>query len=257
MIKVLAIGNSFSQDAETFIHDIAKASGIDILFGGLYIGGCSLERHWNNIEADAADYVYTKTGCEKRMITIREALLDEEWDFVTMQQCSGYSGLYDSYQPYLTKLSAYVKAFRPDAEQLIHETWAYELDAITHPHFHFYDNDQQKMYNALKDAYDKAAASIGNVRIIPCGDAMQIARSSATFDYIHGGQSLNRDGYHASWTKGRYLLGCVWVEVLSGVSMIGNTFVPVKEDMPELTPTKEELHLLQLAAHTAVEMRKA
>ena len=37
MIKVLAIGNSFSQDAETFIHDIAKASGIDILFGGLYI----------------------------------------------------------------------------------------------------------------------------------------------------------------------------------------------------------------------------
>lgn len=46
-IKILAIGNSFSQDATQFIHDIAKADGVDTKVVNLYIGGCSLQRHSN------------------------------------------------------------------------------------------------------------------------------------------------------------------------------------------------------------------
>ena len=252
MIKVLAIGNSFSDDARTFVHEIAAASGLDIVIGNLYIGGCPLERHWQNAHSDAKDYVYSKTGAENRMASIREALEEEKWDAVTMQQASHLSGKPDSYQPYLGLLSDYVRTYAPQAEQLIHQTWAYEIDS-THGAFPDYDRDQGKMYRLLRSAYEKAARDIGGARIIPCGDAFQIARANPVFDYAHGGQSLNRDGFHASLTKGRYLLGCVWVETLTGVSMVGNTFVPRVPARPVLTPDRDELLILQKAAHEAVQ----
>ena len=51
-IKILAIGNSFSQDATRYLHQFASAAGIDTKVVNLYIGGCPLERHWKNIEND-------------------------------------------------------------------------------------------------------------------------------------------------------------------------------------------------------------
>lgn len=255
MIRILAIGNSFSDDARTFVHEIAAASGIDIVIGNLYIGGCSLERHWANAEQDAPEYDYSKTGCENRPASIREALQEEKWDFVTLQQASHFSGKYETYQPYLNNLSAYVKRYAPQAEQLIHQTWAYETDS-NHSAFPDYRRDQNYMYECLKAAYDKAAADIGGARIIPCGDAFQIARKHPLFDYVNGGQSLNRDGFHASWDKGRCLLGYVWVETVTGQSMVGNSFVPRVAEHPELTCTAEELLALQQAAHQAVENRR-
>lgn len=44
-IKVLAIGNSFSQDAvEQYLHELGEAEGITMIIGNMFIGGCSLER---------------------------------------------------------------------------------------------------------------------------------------------------------------------------------------------------------------------
>lgn len=253
MIQVLAIGNSFSDDARTFVHQIAAAAGVELVIGNLYIGGCSLERHWNNAQSDEKAYDYSKTGCENRPASIREALEEEPWDFVTLQQASHFSGKIETYQPYLNGLSAYVRKYAPQTEQLIHETWAYEIDS-DHGAFPDYKCDQALMYRLLKDAYEQAARDIGGARIIPCGDAFQIARANPVFDYAHGGQSLNRDGFHASFTKGRYLLGCVWVETLAGVNVIGNAFVPTWPDVEP--PTDEERLILQKAAHEAVERRR-
>ena len=56
MICILAIGNSFSQDATHYLHQIAEADGVETKVVNLYIGGCSLERHWQNIVTGAADY---------------------------------------------------------------------------------------------------------------------------------------------------------------------------------------------------------
>ena len=39
MLKVLAIGNSFSQNAMTYLHQIARAAGVDLQCVNLYIGG--------------------------------------------------------------------------------------------------------------------------------------------------------------------------------------------------------------------------
>src|SRR5690554_4668636 len=61
IIKILAIGNSFSQDAiETYLHELAEAEGISVIIGNLYIGGASLELHWKNASNNTAAYDYRK-----------------------------------------------------------------------------------------------------------------------------------------------------------------------------------------------------
>ena len=60
-IKLLAIGNSFSDDAiEHYLYDIAYAAGDTIIIGNMYIGGCSLERHYNNSINNSPNYSYRK-----------------------------------------------------------------------------------------------------------------------------------------------------------------------------------------------------
>ncbi len=56
MISILAIGNSFSNDATYYLNDILEASGVENRVVNLYIGGCSLERHWQNIEGNKREY---------------------------------------------------------------------------------------------------------------------------------------------------------------------------------------------------------
>ncbi len=253
MIKILAIGNSFSEDALEHLHGIAKASGVDMLTGNLYIGGCSLETHWHNASTDAKAYDFYKTGEAAKTASIREALEEEKWDYVTMQQASHDSGRSNTYYPYINYLSDYVKLYAPQAEQIIHQTWAYELDSI-HPGFNHYQNNQAVMFSALKDAYRQAADKL-ELRLIPCGEAMQKARNTVCFDYGNGGKSLCRDGFHASYILGRYLLGAVWYEVFTGKSIFENYYVP-KSIYSDSAPTEKELAVLKQCAHEAVLLYK-
>ena len=90
MKKILAIGNSFSEDATKYLHQTAKAAGVDTKVVNLYIGGCPLERHWKNMETGEAAYQYQKNGVlTERHISIEEALQEEEWDFIITQQLDG------------------------------------------------------------------------------------------------------------------------------------------------------------------------
>lgn len=87
MIKLLSIGNSFSQDTQAYLHDMAAAGGISIKAGNLYIGGCSLKQHWENASGDHAAYSYEENGTETgRIVSIRQALQQDDWDIVTFQQ---------------------------------------------------------------------------------------------------------------------------------------------------------------------------
>ena len=86
-MKILAIGNSFSEDAMRYLHEIAVAGGKDVQTVNLYIGGCSMETHWNNIVNEAPLYMYQKNGqLSDRYVSIQEALDEQEWDIITCQQ---------------------------------------------------------------------------------------------------------------------------------------------------------------------------
>lgn len=224
-MNLLSIGNSFSMDAQEWLHPLAASAGVDIECYNLYIGGCSLEMHYQNLMQDAADYQLYINAELTGKCSITHALSLKEWDVITLQQASHFSGKYETYQPYLNELAAYVRKQCPQAKIYIQQTWAYEKDSL-HPSFPDYDCDQRKMYEALKDAYKKAAEDI-DAPLIPVGDVIQMLRdSSLAFDYERGGLSLNRDGFHLSLNYGRYAAALTWLETFFPGSCDKVSFVP-------------------------------
>ncbi len=225
-MKLLSIGNSFSQDAHKWLYDVCKSAGKEIYNANLYYGGCSLYGHWNFYVNDRAEYDYEIKGEAVRKISLREALLAEKWDIVTIQQVSTNSGQYETYQPFLCDLINVVKEFCPDVKLYVHKTWAYESDFEREDFESNYNSDQDIMYEQLCDANKKAAESIG-ADIIPAGDVIQYLRdNTAEFDYKNGGLSLNRDGFHLTLGYGRYAAALTWYVKLFGGSAQDVSYAP-------------------------------
>lgn len=232
MIKILGIGNSFSEDATYYLHKIAEVAGIDTKVVNLYIGGCPLERHWQNIESGEASYQYQLNGViTERYISIQEALAEEEWDYIVTQQASHDSGWAETYEPFLGLLKDYIKEQVPGAEFLMQETWAYELDS-THGCYMRYHRNQAEMYEKLTKCYSEAAKR-HDLRLIPCGDVIQALRQKKPFIVQEGGMSLCRDGFHMHHIYGRYTLAGIWARFLLGISMQENSYVPHSHFTPE------------------------
>ena len=210
-MKILCIGNSFSQDSTALLQLLTDK----ITVRNLYIGGCSLDMHVANIENDAAKYELQENGekMQNALVSIKEALISDKWDYITVQQVSGRSGVYDSFYPYLVELLDYVRKYS-DAEIVLHETWSYEIGS-GHPDFATYNSDREQMAQAIKETYEKVSAK-ENLRIIRVGEAVQNLRAKPSFDYKNGGLSLNRDGFHLSLSYGRLLAASVWCKFFTG-----------------------------------------
>lgn len=247
-LKLLAIGNSFSEDAiEQNLFELAAAAGHQMVIGNMYIGGCSLERHWGNAQSNKPDYDYRKIGIDGKMTrtanyTLDKALRDEQWDYVSLQQVSQLSGMYNSFQPYLDSLIAYVRARVPATTKLIwHVTWAYAQNS-THGGFANYDRNQDKMYRAIVEGAQRLKKENAQFSLfVPVGTAIQNARTSFVGDH------LNRDGFHLDLVLGRYTAACTWFECLFGTKVVGNRYAPKGLN-------KAQIAVAQWAAHLAVEL---
>ena len=225
--KVLAIGNSFSEDGVKFLAQVAGAVGMDVKVVTLYIGGCPLERHWSNIETGEAAYQYEHNGViTERRTSIEEVLKEEKWDYIVTQQASHDSGWIESYEPFMGLIVEYLRREAPNTKLMLQETWAYEPDS-THANFMRYNRDQKLMYQKLHANYH-AMAEKYDLKIIPSGTIIQKLREdeNSPFNREKGGISICRDGFHMGWVYGRYLLACVWARTLFGISLKENTFVP-------------------------------
>ena len=246
-LKLLAIGNSFSEDAiEQNLFELAGAAGHQMVIGNMYIGGCSLERHWGNAQSNKPDYDYRKIGIDGKMTrtanyTLDKALRDEQWDYVSLQQVSQLSGMYSSFQPDLDSLIDYVRARVPATTKLIwHVTWAYAQNS-THGGFSNYDRNQEKMYRAIVEGAQRLKKENAQFSLfVPVGTAIQNARTSFVGDH------LNRDGFHLDLVLGRYTAACTWFECLFGTKVVGNRYAPKGLD-------KAQKAVAQWSAHLAVE----
>lgn len=244
-LRVLAIGNSFSQDAvEQYLHELGEVSGKPMIIGNLYIGGAPLSLHWSNVQADKAAYSFRKISVDGQKntadkISIRTALQDEPWDYISLQQVSSLSGKFESYVEPLTGVYRYVDSIMKGNARLVwHQTWAYSPTS-THKGFANYNRDQQTMYRAIMDASSKAIKLMPFDRVIPSGTAIQNARSVL-------GDDLTRDGYHLDLHIGRFIAACTWFEALFGQQ------APVAKFRPEQVSV-EEAKVAQQAAHAAVQ----
>lgn len=215
-LRVLAVGNSFSVDAlEQEMHNVAASAGCDIIIGNLYIPGCSVDRHYENIVADSPAYSYRKIDLSGRADTIADctlskALADEPWDVITFQQASHFTGIDSTYVNLPGLIAKVREQAGPHPKFLWHMTWAYSPES-DHSGFKSYGNDQMTMYRAIVGAMRKALADNPELSgVIPVGTAIQNARATEL------GPDLTRDGYHLSLDAGRFIASCTWFGVLFG-----------------------------------------
>ena len=171
-MNILSIGNSFSCDAQRYLHRIAKADGVELNTFNLYIGGCPLAKHYRNMLSQQQEYVLEMNGNSTGFkVSLQEALLNRAWDVVTVQQASRNSVDYDSYQPYLDKLLEYVRMCVPKAKIIVHQTWAYAQESPRLAPVMGYSSYKQMLAD-LMSAYEKAAAAISADDMIPAGEVL-------------------------------------------------------------------------------------
>ncbi len=269
-LRILAIGNSFSDDGTAYLPDLLEAAGIhNVIVGRLYIGGCSLERHCNEYRNNTNAYTYYKST-DNKWVTVKErngsmldGLKDEPWDIITMQETSGYSGVYENHRIWLPQLVSIVRkeAANPKATIAWHRTWAYAANS-DHVKFPLYDKDQDRMYAAIGDCVSRLSEEFNIPVIIPSGVAIQIARDTKV---NNAGKvpleskvyDLTRDGYHLSYQFGRYIAACTWFEALVkptlGKSVKGNGYLLLDTNFA-ITPS--QARICQKAAVKAVKQTR-
>jgi len=240
-LRLFHVGNSFSNNATRLLPELAKAGGHELIIGRAVTGGCSLERHWNAVEAFLAN-----PDDPKGKIYSGKSLWDnirtDTWDVITVQQNSMNSTDYATYQPYASKLHAHLRKLQPKAEIVIHQTWAYRTDAAVFGGVGGGKNaaSQKEMWERSRAAYWQLAQDLG-ARVMPVGDAFWRVdsdpqwsyRVDATFDAatavhpalpvqrnsLHVGyrwnaqKKLGKDANHAN-VAGEYLGALVWFAFL-------------------------------------------
>lgn len=246
-LKILAIGNSFSEDAiETHLYDMAKADDKYIIIGNLFIGGASLELHLNNVTKNENAYSFRKIDINGKKtttpnISISTALKNENWSNISFQQASPFSGIYSTWTSSLPGLYNYISnnLNNKNAKFIIHQTWAYAQNS-THDGFKNYNNNQKQMYNSIIDAVNKASKLVKIDHIVPVGTAIQNGRTSSI------GDNFTRDGYHLSIPLGRYVAACTWYEALFNKSVIDNKYKPIGLSELEISIAKNAAHFALL-----------
>lgn len=232
VLKILTIGNSFSDDSMEYVYQAAQAAGIkNVVLGNLFIGGCSLDTHLDNAKNDKTKYTYRTNTSGKWSstgdYTIKAAVESQNWDFISFQQASTNSGQANTYDS-LVELISIVEPLCPAARLVWHMTWAYQADS-THSGFKNYGNDQMTMYNAIVGAVQSKVVTNEDIEIIiPAGTAVQNVRTS----YI--GDTVTRDGYHLDYYVGRYIGSLTFVKALTGVSIDNVKYMPENVDENEL-----------------------
>lgn len=225
-MRILTIGNSFSEDATRYLNQIAKAQGVYFEVVNICIGNCSLERHYRNMLGDKKDYMLCYNGSFTGFYTtLEEALLSREWDVVTIQQVSHESCKRESFYPYITELADYIRTCQPKAKLLLQETWAYE-DGSHRMTVELGYESHKAMLKDVQAAYKEAAEREGLDGVIPSGTLFGMMLDK-------GIEKVHRDTFHASFGLGRYALGLLWFRMLSGKLIDGECFCQLDEPAQE------------------------
>ena len=215
-LKILSIGNSYSQDAQGYLAKLAEAEGKTFKTVNLYKAGCALKTHYEGWTNNEAIYNYELNGTANAdynsFVSLKAVLESDQFDVITLQQSSWGSLSYGNFQPYLNNLITEIRKLQPNATIYIHQTWAYGDGHASHNATS--GGTMAAMWLKVEAAYDSAAAETG-LSLIPSGQAIQLAQEELnTGNYSE--TSIQRDLSHVSKTWGRYLLARLWYEMLTG-----------------------------------------
>lgn len=255
-LNILFVGNSFSIDTSTALPNLFNALGIhNVNVFVLYRAACSMKQHYEFFQEHKKAYelylfnIHGEQRLEKST-TINEVFERVPYDIVVFQQYSLESGDYTTYEPYLSKLiQAYsITKTSPRTTFAFNQTWAY---SSKNKNIRKYQT-QHAMWQDICTSVQKMKAHSGIDVIIPCGTAVQNARS---VEALNIDDEFTRDGQHINLYAGRYLLACTFFESIIAPCIGGN----IREDHTTFGKSIDtgivndtNRHLLQNCARLAV-----
>jgi len=254
VLKILMIGNSFSDDTTCYMYHIAKnamengAFDSNVKIDGfkiasLHKANCTLDIHLYNAANDIGAYNFRFVTDDKKVADspvsiesvydstasiskISDSVKSDNWDFISFQEFNS-----DFSFTALPELVDIVSSYCPTAKLVWHLTWAYEESDTPHNHLAAYGGDQMAMYRALVQGAKNAEANISKIDLVaPTGTAIQNAR-------VTMGDTFTRDGYHLSGEgdktgdlanrhNGRYVAALTFFGKLSGIDLTKITYKP-------------------------------
>ena len=272
-LRVLDIGNSYTNDATDLLPLIAKASKADLGTMCLYRcfrGGGSF-KNWvdiyndndnantysiSKVVGDLPANVQTGTGEKGDGKLFRDVLSIENWDLIIIHQVSTYAPYYSLWNNknasgYLDELISIIKEHQPNAKLgflLVHSYWS------------------EYVYNSEKSSFERWQLIANSTKsfcedynvdfVIPYGTAIQNLRASS----LNNEYDLTRDGTHCEYGLAQYTAACCYYESLiaprSGISVLGNSArIDVSNKIttyPNINVTDENAIVAQEAAYLAV-----
>lgn len=205
MIKILAIGNSFSMNTTQYFNEISYLLNGNSFMTNLYIPGCSLKTHCENLSSSMS-YEIQVDALKCGQCSLTEALDETNYDIITLQQASDFSGMIGSLYPYLDKLLVNIKSKQKHAKIYYHQTWSYDFDS-NHRAFVNYSSDSTIMFNAISKTTQYIEDHY-KLPIIKTGKAMELYRHITTDPVI------TKDGYHLKDGTIRILASLIWFHTL-------------------------------------------
>jgi len=283
-LNVFFVSNSTCYYFTDELYGLLTAAGYEnVTLALAYYSGCPLEKHYNWLRQDHAGYqlrIVDERGISmKSDYSLRMAMNIKNWDVISFDNNAASFGsgeaskAIDVAEPYFGKLHEYMKKNFPDARLFWHEVWASELGCVKSTFQVDSVEKRTRIYQAKRDVMHHMMQEYG-VEGVPTGDAWEKVRDLPLFTTplpqlsgtdrftlctrIVKGAVKDDFGHDGDIGGGQYLNACVWFEILTGKSCLGNSFRPKYElDGKDLSLTEEKISVLQNAAHQAVAEFKA
>ena len=230
-LSILFLANSFADDTIQYMPEIAKEVGYDLDMYNLYIGGCDINKHINNIVNNLKAYelrIYnekTQQWDTKYDVSANEFIVSQRWDYIVLQQSSFYSGLPHGLENIEILVKLIKELANKDVEFIWNMTWAYPHYSDLEVFAKEYRSDSKYMYESIvNNVKEYIVPNKDFVKIIPNGTANINVR-----EYLED-KFLFRDGFHLSYQFGRFLAGLTAVMAITGKDISKVKFHPVEID---------------------------
>ncbi len=217
-LKILAIGNSFTDNSMDLLPQLLKAHELNhITLGKIGYGGATLQNHEQFFRKASPVYLFQVKPSEEyewktlsSHATIEEAIQHADWDIIVLQQASALSGLYNHYQPYLNRFIEHLlsSATNPDVVFAWHMTWPYSTLCQTKA-FAPYNYNPAMMYESICQTTGMALEETGIKYVIPSGTVIHELRNSLI---NKDSSDFTNDGIHINHPIGQYALACTWFQ---------------------------------------------
>ena len=218
-IKILSLGNSYSQNSMWQLYDLCKQAGVkEVDIAIMYIAGCSLDKHWEGVQNNSAEYqLYRNNSGEWEITenyTIEKILAEKDWNIISLQQKSDQAGDETKFTN-LDNMVNYVSNVCPDATLLWNMTWPYTNNSKWMSSQQIYNCDDTTMYKKIAECTQNIVAKNEKIKgIVPVGTAVMNARTSKLKAQMH----LD-DGSHLSEDIGYYVAAYTWLGYLTGMPL--------------------------------------